>query len=128
MSFLKEKKTFKTDLRLYELSALAIQSKFIHKNKQNSVGVPTNSITRPFRPGMDIKGNPAVNLKKYDVGFPQIFIPDPSGLVLILRGTPPQILKKWRGVPPKIHIKPPIRARNLAGRRKEGGMRERPPS
>ena len=55
---------------------------------------------------MDIKGNPAVNLKKMTWGSPQISILDPSGLVWILRGTPPQIKTKWRGVPPKIHTDP----------------------
>ena len=58
---------------------------------KKSMGVPPNFINRPFRSDMDIKGNPAVNLKKITWGSPQISIPDPSGLVWILRATPPQI-------------------------------------
>ncbi|PIO05212.1 hypothetical protein AB205_0049960, partial [Aquarana catesbeiana] len=54
--------------------------------------------------------------------------PGPSSLVWKFRGTLHRIKKKkWRRGHPKNPYQTLIRAHNLAGRRKRGGMRDRPP-
>ncbi|PIO27240.1 hypothetical protein AB205_0079670, partial [Aquarana catesbeiana] len=92
MTFQRKKSHLKV---LAAINALLVRQYTIPRTKiflKNDVGGPPKFHTRPFRSGMDIKGNPA-----------------------------PKCKKKTAWGPPKNPYWTLIRARNLAGRRKRGG-------